>query len=84
MLNHKNEAVCQPMIDINAESREIMFYSDASTNGNLGFGAVFEDNWMYSKWERDYIKCLKPSIEYLELFAIAAALLTWGDLIKHK
>ena len=36
------------------------------------------------QWEVRYIKEYNLTIEYLELFAMVAALLTWGDELKHR
>ena len=38
---------------------------------------------VFAKWESGYIKRYKPSIEYLELLGVVAALLTWGHLLKN-
>ena len=34
--------------------------------------------------EDGYIEKNKPSIEYLELFALSAAIITWGDKLKNQ
>ena len=43
-------------------------------------GAIFGDRWIFGKWGRDFIVKEKPSIEFLELFALVAALITWSHL----
>ena len=55
----------------------LFFYSDASKNANLDFGAVFENRWIYGQWETGFVKTHDPSIEFLELFTLVAAVLTW-------
>ena len=54
-------------------------HSDASKNVSLGFGATFQDKWLFGQWEPGYIQQNNPSIEYLELYALIAAILTWGE-----
>ena len=65
-------------------AKTLKFYSDASGNHKLGYGAVFDKKWLYNQWEHNYIKTYEPSIEYLELYALTAAVLTWGHLIQNK
>ena len=43
----------------------------------LGFGCILNDRWIFGQWEDQYIERFKPSIEYLELFASVAGVLTW-------
>ena len=53
-------------------------YSDASgsyTRG--GFGALCEEAWMSGVWNYDFVQRVKPSIEYLELYALTAGVLQW-------
>ena len=86
-LTHYHEkVVCQPMIDLDNDvvtATELNFFSDASANKILGFRAVFNNDWLFRQWEPNFIKDMSPSIEYLELFALVVALLTWGDRIQH-
>ena len=65
-------------------SRKLKFYSDASASEILGFGVIFNDQWLYGQWERDYITKFKPSIGYLELYALVAVVLTWGQEIHDS
>ena len=85
--NYKQLAVCHPMINLDQRtcySTELNFYLDASKNKLLGFGAVFGNRWIYAQWEPNYIEANDPSIEYLELLALTAALLTWGHLLQNQ
>ena len=52
--------------------------------GTLELGQFLTKNWLYAKWEKDYIDRYQPSIEYLELYVVTASLLTWGELITNK
>ena len=54
---------------------------DASALENRGFGCVFNSRWFRGDWNPQFIKLQKPSIAYLELFALSAGLLTWAELL---
>ena len=73
------------MVDLNQTilTTQLNSYSDASANENLGFGAIFNNQWIFGQWEPNYISMLKPSIEYLELYALCAAVLTWGWPLRN-
>ena len=81
-----DSVVCRPMLDLSeavtAQTRQ--FYSDASANPNLGYGAVFDNQWLFNQWEPGFVETFNPSIEYLELFALTAAVLTWGYQLKNR
>ena len=74
-------AVNRPMIDLSYEvtAHQIRFYSDASAAERLGFGCIYNKRWIFGQWEPGFIRNNKPSIEYLELYALVAGLLTWQD-----
>ena len=84
--NYRELAVCRPMVDVNQTFlvKDLFFYSDASAAETLGMGAVYNKHWLYTQWETDFIKLCKPSIEYLELYALTAGLLTWGHLLMNQ
>ena len=84
--NYRELAVCRPMVDVNQTflAKDLFFYSDASAAKTLGMGAVYNKHWLYKQWETDFIKLCKPSIEYLELYALTAGLLTWGHLLTNQ
>ena len=86
LMNFTACAVCRPMIDLQLTySAEVLnFYSDASANPRLGFGAIFENRWIWAQWEEFFVSKAKPSIEYLELVGVVAAMLTWGHLLRNK
>ena len=54
---------------------QLDFYSDSSRNFELGFGAHFENDWMVGRWDTQFCEQKQPSIAYLELFAVTAAVL---------
>ena len=77
--------VYRPMVDIlgpAATSSDLFFYSDTSAAPHLGFGCIFQNNWIFARWECGFVKDKNPSIEYLELFVLCAGLLTWGDQLN--
>ena len=85
--NHKERSVCRPMLDLatTTSSVELNFYSDASAGEFLGFGAIFDNRWICGQWEKGYIKQPNgPTIDYLELYALTAALLTWQTELQNR
>ena len=78
--------LCHPFIDFMAPSltaEELDFYTDSSLCKTLGFGCIFSDRWFAGLWGADFIDNEKPSIEFLELFALCAAVLTWEHLLQN-
>ena len=67
---------CRPFIDLSEEhtSKELDFYIDSSRNFSLGFGGYCYTSWMQGHWE-PFLCELEPSIQYLELYALMAAIL---------
>ena len=68
----------RPFMDMakhNAEKLDI--YSDASGGLNKGFGAYCRKNWIARKWDSKFMTIYKPSIQYLELYAVTVAVLLW-------
>ena len=85
-LSHRmTRVVARPMVDLNETilATQLNFYSDASANEALGFGAVFNTEWLFGQWEPNYIRQFQPSIDYLELYALCAAVLTWGHQLRN-
>ena len=52
-------------------------YSDASGNPEKGVGAFCDKEWIVQKWEKKFMEVNRPSIQYLELYGVAIAVLTW-------
>ena len=77
--------VCCPFADFQValDTRELSFYSDASQNPVLGFGAIFNTEWTYHQWEKNYIEVKQPSIQYIELFALCIGVFTWSHKLKN-
>ena len=79
------DAFYRPFMDtiaINAE--QIDMYSDASGNYDLGFGAYCGPEWTYGAWDSKFCALVKPSIEYLELFAVLVGVLNWIKLFRNR
>ena len=76
------EVVCRPFIDIDLYSDTITLnlYTDASLNSRLGCGGIFNDRWFILRWNQRFIQECKPSIAFLELYAVVAAIFVWGHL----
>ena len=76
------KGICRPFVEWSAgdESRKVLkFFSDASKNESLGVGAVYDNRrWLCQQWPADFIKRHDPSIEFLELYALVSAMITWN------
>ena len=75
---------CRPFMDFKEiQASEINMYSDASRNFKLGFGALCENEWLGEVWDESFMQEKQPSIEYLELFGVTAAVLKWIHRYKN-
>ena len=63
---------------------DIDMYSDASRNFDLGFGAYCGPEWTYKQWDSSFMNRHEPSIEFLELYALAVGVLNWIKIFKNK
>ena len=75
---------CRPFLDFSNTlvADEIDMYSDAS--GRIGFGAICGSAWISQEWEQTFLQEHNPSTEYLELFAVTAAVLSWIHQFRNK
>ena len=80
------KVVNRPMMDLNLSttSETLNFYSDASAAKQLGFGSTFGSKWLFGQWETNLIETYKPSIEFLELFALCAGVFTWQKELANS
>ena len=78
--------LCRPFMDIEGRksSKILNFYSDASLNCKYGYGAIYNDRWIIGTWGEHFVKEQQPSIEFLELYALVAAVITWGTCDEMK
>ena len=79
------EAFCRPFNDPTPlTADDVHMYSDASRSWVKGFGAICDKSWQFSRWDTDLVREVQPSIEYLELFAVCSAVLTWLHRFKNR
>ena len=69
---------------ITLQADTIDFYIDASGNPKLGFGCVFESTWTFGQWDYKFIIQNRPSIDYLELYALTVAIELWVPRLENK
>ena len=69
---------------VSLTAQDIDMYSDASGNYRLGFGSYCGPEWTFGQWDEVFCKQQKPSIEYLELFAVTVGVLNWIKIFKNK
>ena len=62
---------------------KIGFFSDASAGFTLGFGAILGKRWIPGDWGLQFIMH-RPSIAYLELFALIVGILAWQSETELK
>ena len=55
----------------------IFFYTDSSGSSSKGMGGICFTSWMFSAWDSNFIESNKPSIQYLELYALTAGIIAW-------
>ena len=82
-LSHPS-AFCRSFIDFskNILSMEINFYLD--TRGNIGMGPLCNKAWMYMAWDQEYLESHKATIQYWEMFALLAAVLSWIEQFENQ
>ena len=84
----KPQAYCHPFIDFSKTlvATEIGMFSDASRSDALGFGAICNSSWMYGmwRWDPELMKKYKPSIAFLELYAVTTGILCWIHRFRNQ
>ena len=60
------------------------FHTDASGNPYLGAGGHCGSNWFILQWNEKYFKNYSPSIDYLELYAVAIGIKLWLHKFCNK
>ena len=78
-------AYCRPFMDFTTElvAEDIELYTDASKNFMLGMGGFCGSSWFVQQWD-SLVEELNPSIEYLELLAVTAAVLLWIRKFQNR
>ena len=76
---------CRPFMDfLKWTANDLNMASDAAKSDKLGFGAYCENDWMRGDWSAEWIKNEDPSIEFLELFALTAGLMSWIHRFQNR
>ena len=84
-LQESTALYCRPFMDMDntITALELGFHMDSSANPRLGFGGIIQNrSWFFGQWEPGYIEQYKPSIEYLELYAVCVGLFIWAQKFK--
>ena len=76
---------CRPFIDVvSLDAVDVDMYSDASGNPVLGYGALCGASWLVGGWDTTFMRIHRPSIQFLELYAVTAGVLTWIKRFRNK
>ena len=78
--------LCRPFVDLDSfeYTHVLNFYTDAAVNfNNGGLGGIFNKRWIAKQWDKKFLQDCKPSIEFLELFALTTGILTWSHLLVN-
>ena len=64
----------------------IEIFAHAVSSVKLGWGAWLPHKglWMYGKWEGDFFQHFHPSINFLELYTLLAAVVTWAPYMSDS
>ena len=83
---HHPSVFARPFLDFKTsiDAQTIDMYSDSAGKAELGYGATCLQSWMYGQWDPRFIKQQKPSIEYLELWALVAGVLNWIHRFRNQ
>ena len=84
-LNHQS-IVARPFMDFSKTylPEETLLFSDASRSLRKGCGSWCKDEFYSQMWDKDFINKYEPSIQYLELYAVAVAVVLWIHKFKNK
>ena len=82
----QQETVNRPFIDLGPKrsATVLNFYSDASASTVKGFGAIYNRSWIFGKWEDQFIQSERPSIQFLELYALCIGVFTWQEELSNQ
>ena len=78
-------SIARPFCDLdNVLNAQVLYmYSDATKNSKLGFGNIFNENWISQQWEPGFIEKFDSSIEFLELYAVCMGIFTWIEQLRN-
>ena len=76
---HHPSVYSRPFADFKKEiqAHQVDMYSDVSGNSMLGMGVTCGTSWCYKQWDKNFMLKHKPSIEYLELYAVLVGIVNW-------
>ena len=80
--NADSKQLCRPFVDFDKSkkgTKTLEFYTDSSLNVRYGYGGVFNNRWIIGKWGEHFIRTQRPSIQFLELYALVAGIITWSN-----
>ena len=81
---HEPTVYCRPFLDFSQiiTADKVDWYTDAL--GQIGHGGICGNRYFQGRWSPGFIDNFKPSIEYLELYAVAVSVLLWAKLFANK
>ena len=77
----------QPIISNHQMDQEaVELYADTTGKASLGWGAFLPKQrlWMFQQWEDQWFQEFNPSINFLELYALLARVVTWAPHLMDK
>ena len=86
LLPENSWAVSRPFVDVDKNfcATDLDFFTDASGSYvKGGYGCKYGRRWMAGKWDYQLLQEEGPSINYLELYAVAIAVLTWAKHLRN-
>ena len=66
--------------------QKVDVFADVAGSALLGWGAFFpaQGLWLYQKWDQVWFQEYNPSIDFLELYALLAGVVTWVPHLSNK
>ena len=64
-------------------ANDIDMFTDSSANPELGCGGYCGSAWFAAQWS-SFVKEVKPSINYLELYAVTVAVVLWVERFRDQ
>ena len=79
-----SDVYCRKMFDFSQKLyyHPVDFYTDASTS--QGCGGYYKENWFICQWDEKFMLKNKPSINYLELYALTVAVISWAAEVRNQ
>ena len=84
-LQHSS-AFSRPFFDFHDQllAEHIDWYTDASANPELGMVGICGTSWFITQWDSNFMRANNPSINYLELLALAVGVFNWLHRFRNK